>query len=329
MLGFLRRYRTFLLVLVTLTTPLLVYRAHTRQSFDANPVDRVVLAVCEPLRGFLMGVTGWVSDTWYRYFDLLKAREELGVLSRKAAHLERERDRLSDLGRENETLRRLLQLKQQNPQMRFVAAQVIGVGTSVIARTIEIDQGSVDGVRRGYPVINGQGLIGLVQRVGWTSSEVLLLTDEKMSLYAQVVRTGARGRIRGLGHAVDDQLELSEVLRSQDLKIGDRVMTSGLGRVFPKGLPIGEVITVKSQTGAQHLAAQVVSYVDFGRIEYVSVVISGSREDAIVTPEPLRPAFLQRSGPDGGMTSEEKNDAEKDAGGLQATSSTPSDGGVP
>ncbi|MCA9552257.1 MAG: rod shape-determining protein MreC [Myxococcales bacterium] len=293
MLRFFKQYRVPLAVLAVILLPLLVYRAHSVRPGRANTLDKLVLAATAPLRALLMNATGAVSDAWYHYVDVVGARAENADLRLKIQGLEHEVDRLETLGVENAELRRLLVIKAANPEVETRVAQVIGMSISPSARTLEIDQGSLHGIPQGAPVVSGQGLVGLVQRVAWTSSEVLLIADEKMSLHAQVVRTRARGRIRGQGLSPDFRLELTEILRSDDLVVGDRVVTSGLGKVFPKGLPIGEVIELRTEPGVQHRVADVAPYVDFARLERVSVLIQKQPGDPIVTPEPLLPPSLR------------------------------------
>lgn len=295
MFRLLEQYRKPLAVLVAVLLPLAVYRAHVVRPAHANVFDRLVLATTKPARAFLMGATGAVSDAWYRYVAVVGAREQSAELRRRVHALEREVDELAPLRAENEELRRLLEIAKDNPKLDLLGARVIGLGTSPSARTLEIDKGALDDVPQGAPVLGPNGLVGLVQRVAWTSSEVLLIADEKMSLHAQVLRTRARGRVRGQGLDPGFRLELTEILRSDDVRPGDRVVTSGLGRVFPKGLPVGEVVALRTEPGVQHRIADVAPYADFARLEWVSVVLEHAAEERVLTPEPLLPPSL-RSG---------------------------------
>lgn len=298
MFRLLARYQTWIVLLAIIVAPLVVYRANSSDPANANPFDRVVLFATQPLKKLMSQAIGAASDTWFEYVDVVGARRENGELRRRAGIAEAEVDRLRWLHEENEHLRGLLQLKDANPKLVPVAANVIATGSSVLSRTLEIDRGAIDGVARGMPVVSDQGLVGLVLRVGWTSSEVILLADEKMLTWGRVVRSRARGRVRGSGEGPDFRLELTEVLRSDDVQVGDRIATSGLGGVFPAGIPIGEVTEVRTPTGAQHRVADVEPYVDFARLEVVSVLTGEMREeDPLVMPDPLRPAVLRTGAP--------------------------------
>lgn len=301
MFRLLRRYQKPLAVLVALLLPLLVYRANAIRPADANLLDRIILLATSPLERWLATATTWASETFDRYVDVVQAREENVALRRALSAAERERDRLANLVDENASLRQLLALKELNPEATLVAAQVVGAGNSPFARTVDIDRGSLDGLTRGATVLAGQGLVGIVRRVGWTSAEVQLIADDTITFRAAVARTRAKGRVKGQGNVASFRLLLGEVLRSDDLAVGDRVETSGLDGVFPKGVPVGVVVAIDDDPGAQHRSAILEPYVDFARLEQVTVLVAAPKKAELVTPEPLLPPSL-RPGFDGGLT---------------------------
>lgn len=293
MFAFLKRHRKPIAVLVTVLLPLIVYRSQDKVPGDLNVFDRVVLLVTGPLQSLMVGAVGIVSDGWSNYVDVVGAREENAELRQRLRKLELERDRLADLGVENEHLRQILLVDHDNPSLDLVVAKVIGAGNSPSARTILVDRGALDGVELGQTVTDGRGLVGVVQRVGWKQSEVLLIADDKVSFHASVLRTRARGRIRGMGLGPDFRVQLTEVLRSDDVEVGDQIVTNGLGGVFPRGLFVGVVKNVRVEKGVQHRIADVVPYVDFARLETVAIVVAPESPEIIATPEPLLPPSLQ------------------------------------
>lgn len=313
----LERYRTIVVILTVIVVPLFFYRANAADPSDATVIDRIVLVASAPLMKVMSRAITAVSDAWYRYVDVVDARKENGELRRRLFRAERERDERASLELENTRLRRLLEIKERNPKFSTLQATVIAAGTSPLSRTVEIDRGALDGVTRGMPILADEGLVGMVMRVGWTSSEVLLIADEKMTVWVAVIRSRARGRLRGNGLWPGFGLELTEVLRSDDVRVGDRIATSGLGGVFPGGIPVGEVTEVRTPTRAQHRVAHVEPYVDFARLENVIVLLTGPKEDPVTTPEPLRPPTL-RAGRHGGAEARELDAA------IEA-----SDGGAP
>ncbi|MCK6551893.1 rod shape-determining protein MreC, partial [Myxococcota bacterium] len=292
MFRLLERYQTVLVLAVALALPLFVYRANATDPADARLVDRLIRGATAPIQGLLMSAVGAVSELWSSYVDVVDARRENGELRRRLHAAEQKNDELQAIAVENEHLRAVLELEAKNPAVESLPANVIGAGTSPSARTIDIDRGALDRVGRGMVVISDAGLVGIVLRVGWTSSEVLLVADEKLELSATVVRSRARARLKGGGLVPGFGLELSEISRSDDVRPGDRLATSGLGGVFPKGIPIGEIKQVRTPTGAAYRLADVEPFVDFGRLEHVIVLLAAPKEEPIVTPGALLPAAL-------------------------------------
>ncbi len=282
------------MVFAAIVLPLLVYRANAIEAKDANLLDKVVLSASLPLKRLMLWTTGLMSDSWAHYVDVVHARRENGALRRRLLAVERQRDEYASLTAENRRLRGLLELKRNNPTSKLLAAQVVGAGSSLLSRTVEIDQGALAGVTAGMPVVSGQGLVGVVGRAGWVSSEVVLVADERFSLRAVVLRSRARGRLRGSGLRPSFSLVLTEALRGGDVEVGDRIHTSGLGGVLPAGVPVGVVTAIHDHRVAKHRFAEVEPYVDFARLEWVSVVIhTPDTEVPLVTPTPLLPATLR------------------------------------
>lgn len=293
------RFRVPLALALALLVSASVYRAHARGPLQANAIDRVILAITGPIQRFLVGSVGAVSDAWHRYVDVVDARANEGALRRELALERRRRAALEVLEVENAHLRALLDLEAKNPSHDLQAAEIIGAGLDPGARVLRIDKGALHGLERGHPVLSGQGLVGRVLDVAWTTAELQLIADPRVSVPAKVLRTGARGRLRGRGGTLDFRLVLSEVLRSDDVRPGDRVVTSGLGGIYPPGIPVGIVTRLFTEEGVPHRFADVVPHVDFARLEAVDVLVRPSPSVPLVTPEPLLPPAL-RARPDGG-----------------------------
>lgn len=288
----LARYRTPLVVLFALLIPLAVYRAHSRGRSRLNPVDRVVLALSRPLSGALLWATSEVSSGWYNYIDLTRVRAEVGTLRREVSRLRAAEAGLRHQAEENVRLRRLLSLAVENPESELIPARVVGAGTSLTSRVLAINRGALDGVPRGAPVLSDNGLVGIVLRVGWHTADILLVADERLAIRARVTRSRARGVVRGEGLREGFGLRLTELLRSDDVRPGDRVETSGWGGVFPAGIPIGEVKSVRQVKGAQNREAELLPYVDFARVELVTVLVEAPEPAVLQTPTPFLPPGL-------------------------------------
>jgi len=173
-----------------------------------------------------------------------------------------------ELQRENDRLRRLLGYAETQPR-RTVAARVIAEDASSWFRTVEIDRGSEDGIVDGLPVVDAAGLVGRVVRSGPHSSRVLLITDASSAVAVLVQDERIRGVCRGQGGGV----ALDFALVADDIKVGDGIITSGLGGVFPKGLVVGYVRSVQRERSGLFQTVEVEPAVDFAHLEEVLVVL--------------------------------------------------------
>jgi len=169
----------------------------------------------------------------------------------------------------NERLQSLLDLKKSLGGTS-IAANVIGEDVTPWFRTIIIDRGSVDGVREGMPVVAPAGVVGRVVRTAASSSRLLLLTDHASAMAALVQRSRARGVVVGKSGGLCS-LEFSQ--RGEDVRVGDIVVTSGIGGVFPKGLPIGEVTMVKKGEYGIFQSVDIRPFVAMSRLEQVLVLV--------------------------------------------------------
>jgi len=152
--------------------------------------------------------------------------------------------RQSSLERENATLRGLNAALPDVIDRRIIG-EVISVEVSTLRQRLLVNRGGTDGVYKSQPVITGDGVLGQVFRTGPFSSEIILVTDAEHALPVQVVRSGLRTIALGTGRSTS--LELPYVPKNYantDVKVGDLLVTSGLGRVFPYGLPVARVTKV-------------------------------------------------------------------------------------
>jgi rod shape-determining protein MreC len=187
--------------------------------------------------------------------------------------LTRDSARAPELQRENDELRELLGLKRGGAAFQWADAQVIGYDATNLVRSAVIDRGGRDGLVDGMTVMTPRGLVGKVVKLGPAAARVLLVTDPGSSVNAMVQRSRAKGVIYGQrGAAGSSQLVLRYVPQGEEMKTGDRVITSGLGGIFPEGIAIGQVTQVRQQGTDMFQEATVEPYVDFARLESVFVI---------------------------------------------------------
>jgi rod shape-determining protein MreC len=185
--------------------------------------------------------------------------------------------RQAALESENATLRGLNTALPEVIEKRLIG-EVINVEVSTLRQRLLVNRGGNSGVHRAQPVITGEGVLGQVYRIGPFSSEIILITDSEHALPVQVLRSGVRSIALGTGRAT--ALELPYVPQNYDVKVGDLLVTSGLGQVFPYGLPVGRVTKV-TRDPAEPLAQ--IQAVPLARIE-------ADREVLFIWSRPDHPA---------------------------------------
>ncbi|HEX6735754.1 MAG TPA: rod shape-determining protein MreC [Azonexus sp.] len=173
--------------------------------------------------------------------------------------------RLDHLEAENERLRRLLAVNEREKASGQVA-QIMYTARDPFARRIVIDKGQQSGIIAGQPAIDEAGIVGQVTRVFPFSAEVTLITDKDQAVPVQIVRSGQRSVVFGLGNG---QLELRYIPANADVQVGDLLVTSGLDGIFLPGFPVAKVTSVERDTAfafARIAASPLAGVENFGEV---------------------------------------------------------------
>lgn len=245
----------------------------TRQAllFVVSPFIRITAAT-------IQGITG----TWRDYVDLRAVRAENERLRVETTMLKRRLDQLQDQALETQRLERLLAMRHAS-RAEFLTARVVGKDATNWFKTILLDRGSLEGIRRNQSVLAPDGLVGRVVEVTPTSARVQLLTDPVSAVGGLIQRTRVTGIVSGnLGAGA----RVRYLPLMADVNVGDEVVTSGMGGVFPKGILIGRITSVERKSGALFQEATLQSAVDLSRLEEV----------LILTNLDLREGFESRTG---------------------------------
>jgi rod shape-determining protein MreC len=242
-------------------------------------------AILEPLRKSAIDAAAPALDFLSRPAAFLDAALDrvrgLAAIYRENTRLAEENERLLrwqqsalNLAAENAQLRELLRLTPE-PSVSYVTARVIASSGGAYVRSIVVNAGRENGVTRGQAAITGDGLIGRVAEVGNRAARILLITD--LNSRVPVIVEGSRQRAVLAGDN-SERPELRYVEARTALRIGDRLVTSGQGGVFPPGLPVGVVAAIDGET------VRVAPYAELPRAEYVRLVDYGL---ANMLPSPL------------------------------------------
>lgn len=242
-------------------------------SFGIMLVGKADTVVVSRARTLLIDLIAPVMDAASRPIASAKEAantvQELIALKDENARLAEENKTLLEwqsIGRElqsqNSALRDLLKFTP-DPRASYVTAPVIADASSSYVRSLIVLAGQNDGVVKGQAAISGAGLVGRVLEVGRRASRVLLLTDISARVPVVIERTRDQAVLSGNN---SDNPELQYLPRDVDIKVGDRIVTSGVGGNFPVGLPVGEVVRV----GEGHILVQL--YAQLDRMEYIRLV---------------------------------------------------------
>jgi rod shape-determining protein MreC len=267
MLEFVRRNRILLTSGFLLVFSLLLFSTSFRSEPYRDPISSILLEGLAPFQVAFAWLRRSAGGVWGVYFNLVDTEHENLALRERIDVLQGDLVRLTELELANQRLRDLLQFRA-SLEGDVLGARVIARDPTPWVRTCTIDRGERDGVRAGMAVLSPRGVVGQVTQVSRTASRVLLLTDHNSGIDAFVQRSRARGIVQG---TPDEGCQMKYLRRDEDVVPGDRVLTSGLDGIFPKGILIGEVVEVARRHRDLLQVAVVRPSVDLDRIEEVLV----------------------------------------------------------
>jgi rod shape-determining protein MreC len=267
-----RRARELALVVMLLALVVLTLRANIKSPADLNLLDRAILRISAPLQALVSGAARGVAGAWSRYVFLVGVEAKNARLIEENARLKSALERESKRSLRVTELERLAGLKSE-VGMQAQAARVIGAETSSFFRVVRVrlDRGE-ESVRPGLAVVAPAGVVGRVQRVFGGYSDVLLACDPKSSIDIVVPRTGGRGVLKGIPGDNRYRTRIEYLLRKDEVKEGDLIVTSGLGGMFPRDYPVGKIVSVTRRDFGLYQEAEVEPAVDFARLSEVLVL---------------------------------------------------------
>ena len=230
----------------------------------ASAFLEIIRPIDAGIKHFSAGTSGIVND----YLALVHVREENAHLRLELTRVKSDQARLAELETENRHLSELLELRDVLG-LNAVAANVIGSDATGLSHTLILASGESNGLRPGMAVLSNQGVVGKIIAVSPHASRVLLIDDHNSALDGFDQRSRARGIVAGL---VDDGLILKYTDRSEDIRAGDPVVTSGLDGIFPRGLLVGTIKYVHREGPGLFLNVSIAPAVEFRGLEQVLIV---------------------------------------------------------
>ena len=267
---FSRRMVLVVAVLLLLLLNIAALTVSSSRPDSAGGAAKIALHMTAPFQKGISVSLGWVRSLWNGYFNLVSTAEENGHLRLEVSRLREQLNGYHELKLLNVRMRSLLSFKEAKAR-NMVAAEVTGKDASPWYRTLIIDKGTDDGVAKGQPVVVPDGIVGQVIEASSRYAKVLLVTDRNSSVDVLVQDTRARGVLKGGGAA---ECQFAYANRNDTISVGQRIVSSGLDGVFPKGFYIGTVSAVNKGVSGIFQKIGVVPSVTFEKLEEVLVVIT-------------------------------------------------------
>lgn len=239
--------------------------------------EQIFANLLAPIQWTFTRLGGTIYSVWDGYISLVGTKAENEKLIGENAELKAQLTKLDEVKSENERLRSLLGYSESF-STPTLTARVVANDPRAEFKSLIIDRGKSDGVKVFMPVVGPSGVVGRVGRVYGNTSQVLLLNDPNSAVDVMVQRSRARGLLVGaISHTKLKSgfyLTRMEYLRSaSDVKEGDVVVTSGLDRVFPPGLPVGTAHDIKNSRYGVFQEAEVVPFENFQEVQEVLVLL--------------------------------------------------------
>lgn len=274
-----------MIVLCVLSVLLLTFYIREGDTGPIHAVRSGVVTVTSPLKMAGSVIASPFNALGNIFSNLTASQETLSDLRDQNAELTA---KVAELSEAQETATRLEALVglQSTYNLQSTAARIIGGSSDAWTQTVTIDKGSADGFTVGMPVCNAYGVIGQITECALNVSTVLLINDETSGVAAMIQSSRAQGMLRG---QADGSLRLEYVPAEAEVKVGDIVITSGIGGVFPKGLPLGTVTSVEKSDNDVYYTISVRTQSSTENNEEV-LVITSLNADQVATDEDVAQA---------------------------------------
>ncbi|MEW6724789.1 MAG: rod shape-determining protein MreC [Bacillota bacterium] len=242
----------------------------TRERGYVTLIEEKLIQALAPLERGLGVIAEWIRARIESVLELGRLRVENALLRDENEHLRALLIEYQEMKAENQRLRELVNFAPTRPESA-IAAQVIGRNPDNWFGYVEVNKGSSHGVAPNMAVVSPAGLVGRVTKVTDSTATIMLLLDPESGVGGLVQRSRDTGIVLG-GVTARGTLTMNLFSREADVRYGDVIVSSGLGRLFPPGLIIGEVVSVDRNRYSLYVIAEVKPAVNFGRLAEVLIL---------------------------------------------------------
>ncbi len=258
-----------ILVSAILLFSLALMTLNVKQEKQLSFLESLAGVILSPFQNFFTQTLQSVADGINHYFLLIDVAKENDALKLEVQYLIKEKNTLVERLSSQQRFSRLMEF-QDNWGKKAVVASVIGRDSTQWSRVVIVNKGTQDGIQDHLAVVTNAGVIGQVIHAGPNTSKVLLIVDGRSAVDALFQGNRVSGVVVGMG---DNECQLKFVPNTADVKVGDPVLSSGLGGIFPKGLLIGKVSQVSHKKQGLFQNITLVPSTDLSRLEEVLVLL--------------------------------------------------------
>ncbi len=278
MFKFIGTYRLYISIVATLIVLFfLMYQTYNEQG--TSRFQMAVQTITYPVQTSVQSVVSTIKNTWNSYINLIEVNEENKMLKQQLLNMEEKLNQHIENSVQFFRLRSQLLFAQKKAR-KEIFSEIIGESADNNHQIRLINRGSNQLLQRNYIVLRKEGLVGRIQSVSPYQSSVQLIIDHRSRVPALI----QRNRVRGLIYGTHDGMEMRQINQHAKIKIGDRVISSGLGNLYPKGILIGWVSGIHHQSHELFKTARLDSAVDFNQIEEVFTILP-SKSDSNLSVE--------------------------------------------
>jgi rod shape-determining protein MreC len=242
MVGIPSRHKSLFLLAGVLVLQVLMLAVQIKRDSEGRLIRVWTVGAVSPFERAGSSGFGWFRTAWRHYFALQNTTKENEQIRRENEALKLQIAQLQGKAAEADRLAALLKFRQSHTDVPMIGARVIGTGAGTASLVIQLDRGERDGIRKNMGVITPDGVVGKVVESYPNAAQVLLLTDKESGVGAMLADSRIQSPVGGQGEPL---LVMKYVPNDDEVNPGERVVTSGMDRIFPRDLPVGTVTEIK------------------------------------------------------------------------------------
>ena len=281
---------------------------------DASIAENAGGTVITPAHGAVSGIGRWFSGITSYFGNVKSLRSENESLKSENNSLQKKISDMQGLQKENDKLRKMLELKEKSVDISMLAATVSAKDPSNWYSSFTINKGDRDGVKKNQPIVDAdRNLVGQISEVGENWAKVITILDPQSSVGVMIKRSKEIGILEGDSNLrYEGKCRLGYIARDTDVQNGDFLETSGLGGIFPRGLVIGRVVEIYDENATMSKAATVEPLASIGKVNEVFVVTSYKEADLSISDTYETDSETETSDKKKTSSDDDDNDSDED-----------------